>query len=96
MYDDSSFRSVDCESYIPLQKATMNVAGRVTICRDRGTRNRCDVGNPGEGTPTLGYGKAITVGRFRCLSQRSGMRCTVARSGKGFLINSKGVIRVRP
>jgi hypothetical protein len=96
MYDDSSFSSVDCQSFAPRlsQKVKMNRSGRLTICQDRGTRNRCNIGNPGEGTPTLGYGKQITVGRFRCLSLRSGMRCTVIQSGKGFLINSAGVRRV--
>lgn len=96
MYDDSGFRSVDCQSYAPKlsQTVKLNLSGRLTICQDRGTRNRCNIGNPGEGTPTLGYGKQVAVGRFRCLSLRSGMRCTVIRSGKGFLINSSGVRRV--
>jgi hypothetical protein len=96
MYDDSGFRSVDCQSYaLKLsQTVKLNLSGRLTICQDRGTRNRCNIGNPGEGTPTLSYGKQLTVGRFRCLSLRSGMRCTVIRSGKGFLINSSGVRRV--
>jgi hypothetical protein len=98
MYDDSSFRSVDCQSYSPSlsQKVKMDAGGRLTICRDRGTQNRCNIGNAGEGTPTLGYGKQITVGRFRCQSLRSGMRCTVVRSGKGFLISRSGVRRVGP
>jgi hypothetical protein len=96
MSDNSTFRGVDCASYKPPQKATMDVAGRVTICRDRGTRNRCNIGNPGEGTPTLGYGRQITVGRFRCLSRQSGVRCTLIRSGTGFLINRAGVRRVGP
>jgi hypothetical protein len=98
MSDDSSFRSVDCQSFAPTlsQTVKMNRSGRLAICQDRGTHNRCNIGNPGEGTPTLGYGKRITVGRFRCLSLRSGMRCTVIQSGKGFLINSSGVTRVGP
>jgi hypothetical protein len=98
MYDDSGFRSVDCQSYAPKlsQTVKLNLSGRLAICQDRGTHNRCNIGNPGEGTPTLGYGKRITVGRFRCLSLRSGMRCTVIQSGKGFLINSSGVTRVGP
>ena len=94
MNDGSTYRSVECASYEPMQKATLFASGRVTVCRDRGTRNRCNIGNPGEGTPTLAYGRQITVGRFRCLSRRTGMRCTVIRSGKGFLINRAGVKRV--
>ena len=97
MYDDSSFHSVDCESYIPPQKVTMDIGGRLTICRDRTPNNNdCNIGNPGEGTPTLGYGKQITVGRFLCESQQIGVKCTVLRSGRGFLINRHGVSQVGP
>jgi hypothetical protein len=98
MFDDSSYRYVNCQSYDAKlsQTVKLNRSGRLAICQDRGTRNRCNIGNPGEGTPTLSYGKQITVGRFRCLSLRSGMRCTVIRSGKGFLISRAGVRRVGP
>jgi hypothetical protein len=96
MSDNSVSRGADCYSYVPPQKAVLSPAGRVTICRDRGSRNRCNIGNPGEGTPTLRYGRQITVGRFRCRSQISGVRCTVIQSGKGFLINRAGVKRVGP
>jgi hypothetical protein len=96
MSDNSMFRGADCYSYVPPQKAVLNAAGRVTICRDRGSRNRCNIGNPGEGTPKLRYGRQITVGRFRCRSRISGVRCTVIRSGRGFLINRSGVSRVGP
>jgi hypothetical protein len=96
MYDDSTYRFVECASYNPMQKATLKVSGRVTICRDRGSRNRCNIGNPGEGTTTLRYGRQITVGRFRCLSRRSGVRCTVISLGKGFLINRDAIKRVGP
>jgi hypothetical protein len=96
MSDNSVLRGVDCYSYVPPQKAVLSPAGRVTICRDRGNRNRCNIGNPGEGTPTLRYGRQITVGRFRCRSRISGVRCTVIRSGKGFLISRSGVRRVGP
>ena len=94
MYDDSTYRFVECASYKPMQKATLRVSGRVAVCRDRGTRNRCNIGNPGEGTPSLAYGRQATVGRFRCRSQKSGMRCFVIQTGKGFLLNRSGVSRV--
>jgi hypothetical protein len=77
-------------------KVTMASTGRLTICRNRGLTNRCNIGNPGEGTPTLRYGRHVTVGRFRCESLRAGVKCTVIRSGKGFLFNSRGVRRVGP
>jgi trimeric autotransporter adhesin len=47
----------------------------------------------GRSTP---YGTQVTVGRFRCQSLHSGIKCTVIQSGKGFLINSAGITRVGP
>ena len=108
MSDDPGFSNtalpsgvgVYCQSANPQsnpQKAhtvRMGLSGRLAICRNRSLENRCNIGNFGEGTPTLGYGKQITVGRFRCRSLRTGVECTVIRSGKGFLFNSKGVSRV--
>ena len=94
MSDDHTYRLVDCASYKPPQRAALKPSGRVTICRDRGTSNRCNIGNPGEGTPTLAYGRQATVGRFRCRSLRSGVRCFVISTKKGFLISRSGVKRV--
>jgi hypothetical protein len=91
MGDDGRTGLVECWTFRPPQKATLNPGGRLTICR--GSAARCKLANIGEG-PTLAYGRQTTVGRFRCLSLRSGMRCTVIRSGKGFLINRDGVHRV--
>lgn len=36
--------------------------------------------------PALPYGSAITKGRFRCLSEESGMRCVNRRNGHGFFL----------
>ena len=83
---------VYCQGFKPPHNVRMSLDGRLKICR--GTR--CSIGNPAANTPTLGYGKQITVGRFRCRSQRSGITCRVIRSGKGFLIDSKAVRRVGP
>jgi hypothetical protein len=69
----------------------MGAAGRLTLCR-----NRCPIGSLGEGVRSLGFGKQATVGRFRCQSLRTGVKCIVIRSGKGFLISSKGVHPVAP
>ena len=70
----------------------MGLSGRLKIC----SGPRCPIGNPGERTPTLRFGKQMTVGRFRCLSLRSGVKCTVISSGRGFLFSSAGVARVAP
>jgi hypothetical protein len=39
------------------------------------------------GTRVLAYGDRERVGRFRCLSRRSGMRCVNHRNDHGFLIS---------
>jgi hypothetical protein len=92
MHDDSDYRSVFCQSWKSPQRVELHVNGTLKICQGR----RCIPGVCGcrEEAPTLGYGKQGTVGRFRCVSLQSGMRCTVIRSGKGFLINSTSVHRV--
>jgi hypothetical protein len=82
---------VSCQSRMLPRSVSMGLAGRLTICRGA----RC-LGDVGENIPTLGYSKQITVGRFRCLSLRTGIRCTVIQSRKGFLINRDGVRRVGP
>ena len=75
--------------------ATMDVSGRLKVCRASAGSTRC-LGNVGEGAFVLGYGKSVTVGRFRCFSLRTGMKCIVISSGRGFLINRSGVSRVVP
>jgi len=80
---------VYCQSVKAPKNVRMGLDGRLKICR--GTQ--C-LGNPAENTPALGYGRKIIIGRFGCLSQRAGVKCTVTRSGKGFLIDSKRVRRV--
>jgi hypothetical protein len=83
--------SVYCQSVKLPHSVRLALDGRLTICRG----SHC-LGNPAENAPTLVYGRQITVGRFRCLSQRVGVRCAVIQSGKGFLINRDGVTPVRP
>jgi sugar lactone lactonase YvrE len=45
------------------------------------------LGLGGRATP---YGAQVTVGRFRCQSLRSGIKCTVTSTGKGFRFNING------
>lgn len=99
MFDQTGGRFVHCQSRTPPQTVRMDAAGRLTICRDRtpNVGNDCNLGDRGEGPiRPLAYGRQNTVGRFRCLSLEIGVRCTVVRSGKGFLINRAGVSRVVP
>ena len=73
--------SVECWTLRPPRKATLYPGGRLIICS--GSEARCKLANIGE-APTLSYGKQTTVGRFRCLSLPTGMRCTLIQSGTGF------------
>lgn len=91
--DSAQFGSeVFCQSVKPPHWARLQPNGSLKICRG-GLRCTSDFGE----SPTprkLGYGAQVTVGRFRCASLRSGMRCVVIRTRKGFLINAAGVTRV--
>jgi hypothetical protein len=92
MDDDGQKALVGCQTFNkpPQEMVTMGAEGRLKIRRIPASQCGCTP----DGPRTLGYGKQVTVGRFRCLSLRSGMRCTVIRSGKGFLISRAGVRRV--
>jgi hypothetical protein len=77
------------------QVADLQPDGAVTLCATRRlTSNACDLGNAGERTPMAGYGKRITVGPFRCQVLHAGVRCTVISTGKGFLIETKKMVRI--
>jgi hypothetical protein len=82
-----------CWERNPPQSVKMDPNGRLKSCHGR----RClGCGCWPDNMPTLRYGRQITAGRFRCLSQRIGASCTVIRTGRGFLINSSGIRRVGP
>ncbi|MDE3069397.1 MAG: hypothetical protein KGJ43_01575 [Acidobacteriota bacterium] len=86
-----------CESVRPGResKATVNARGRVAICVSPAVRrDRCNLGNAGVGTPTVGVGHTIALGRFRCAVGHAGVRCTVAASGRGFLFGPGRAVRV--
>jgi hypothetical protein len=85
---------VYCQSFDRPHSVKLTPSGRVTICRDHSTRTTHCLGDPGEHTPVLGYGRQKTLGRFRCRSRHDGIACTVMRSGKGFVINSARVRRI--
>jgi hypothetical protein len=71
-------------------KATLSADGSVVLCRvGSPTSNRCELGNAGEGSPTYGVGKTVSVGRFTCTVRAAGVRCVVRSSGKGFLLGPR-------
>jgi hypothetical protein len=77
-----------CETSQPPQSATLHRSGHVTRCYGVGC-----LSNAPDHTPTLAYGRKVTLGPLRCTSLRRGMRCAVVRSGHGFLISRSGIAR---
>jgi hypothetical protein len=77
---------VFCQSNRRPQTVRMAPNARLSICRGQ----RC-LGDPPENTPTLGYGRRVRVGRFRCTSAASGVRCVVVSSGRGFVIDRASI-----
>lgn len=82
--------SVYCQSYASRTSVTLSKNGALKVCR---RSNRC-IGDAPLGTGKLAYGRSRTLGRFRCTSRKDGIRCVIARSGKGFHIERVAVRRV--
>ena len=77
--------SVYCQTINPPRSVTMGRAGRFKICSGGTIRTTHCIGNPPMNTPTLAYGKEITVGPFRCRSEQAGVTCTVrSEPGRAF------------
>lgn len=77
-----------CHSQTHDLSAEIGTSGPATICT-----SAC-AGSPSPTSPTLPYGRALTVGRFRCESLHTGIRCTVTATGEGFLISGATGVRV--
>ena len=77
--------SIYCQTINPQRSATLNENGSVAVCNGVAC-----LGNPALNTPTLPYGTATGSGSYLCVSEVSGMTCTMA-GGKGFKISSAGV-----
>lgn len=79
-----------CSSFPPREgRATVDVDGDVVLCRvPKGVEGTCLVGNLGEGARTVQVGGRVNAGPFRCSVLRSGVKCVVRATGKGFLFSS--------
>jgi hypothetical protein len=77
-----------CQTGTPPRSVHMSDAGVLTNC----TGISC-LGNAAPGTATLDYGQAAGIGPFHCLSQSSGVTCTVP-SGRGFAISREAITPV--
>jgi hypothetical protein len=81
------------------EEALMHIAklqpdGKVVACSQHPIEGRCQEGNAGSPIPTYSAGKRIKVGRFACEVLEAGVQCTVAASGKGFLITPSEITPV--
>ena len=89
--------SAECQTTKPDQSASLAEDGTVTVCSathpNPAWAGQC-AGDPGEGTPTLAYGRQILVAPFRCISATEGITCALIQAdgpGKGFLISRSGI-----
>jgi hypothetical protein len=94
MADDGSFRGSWVYCWIggnphPARHVKLDINGRFSVS----ATTPIPLGLGGQSTP---YGGQVTAGRFRCQSLRSGIKCTVISTGKGFLFNINGASRVGP
>lgn len=72
----------------PPQSVTLNKDGTFKSC----TGVSCLGGDAAQGgIPTLAYGKTMTLGQFKCLSEESGGVSCTAAGGRGFTISRSGI-----
>ncbi len=86
--DNGKTGGVYCLMRQPPSRVSMDSRGRLNVCRGSTCLGNFD---ENEKFNVLPYGRSITVGRFRCRSQTTGLTCIVAATGKGFLIARAGV-----
>lgn len=56
-----------------------------------GLGKTCDT-YTGAGLPALGYGQPAVLGPYTCMVDASSVTCTAVPSGRGFTINSAGIV----
>jgi hypothetical protein len=78
-----------CETLQPGRSVTMAADGSLKVCDGTGC-----LGNPPDNATVLAYGHQSRLGPFTCTSRPTGVRCTVAGSGRGFVISRSGIARV--
>lgn len=79
-----------------VQVAKLQADGQVSSCTrlEAVGDDRCELGNVGDPIPTYSPGKRVRVGAFICAVLETGVECTVAATGKGFLITPSAVTPV--
>jgi hypothetical protein len=67
----------------------MRADGVLHVCRGA----RCMSNSPMD-VRVLDYGTSVSVGPFRCIAKRAGMRCIVTRLGHGFFLSRTSLTRI--
>ena len=75
-----------CQTWKPPRSVELHADGGLKRC----SGVRC-LGNGPTNATTLGHGRSLAVGSFRCTSRTSGMRCVVRSTGHGFLLSRAGI-----
>jgi hypothetical protein len=78
-----------CQTFAPARSVTLSANGAMKTCAGV----RC-LGNPPEHAEPLAYGRSVVLGPFRCTSLRTGMRCVVSKTARGFLISRSRIWHV--
>jgi hypothetical protein len=78
-----------CQTFRPPRSVSLRRTGTFTSCRGTGC-----LGDGPEDAFTLGYGRSVRVGGFRCTSRTNGITCIVRASGRGFRIARQGLVRI--
>jgi hypothetical protein len=77
-----------------VQVAMVFPSGSVTSCQQSLDDPSCFSGDLGERVPTIASGQEVTIGPYRCAVSDTGVQCTVAASGKGFMITLQQITGV--
>jgi hypothetical protein len=76
------------------QVASLLPDGSLTSCTEHRSGPSCAEGDFGDEIPALGPGEQLTIGPFGCTVLATGVQCTVAASGKGFVISPQQIVTV--
>ena len=77
-----------------MQVAKLRRNGALTKCTQHAAEPVCFQGDFGEGIPSFRPGRHVRVGPFACTVLKTGVRCTVAATGRGFRISPTAVVPV--
>ena len=93
--DEQTEHDAWCGTMTPSRLVTLKSNGEVTMCNSAAPAGCLQIWHAS--APVLGYAQQTELNGFRCVSEQTGITCTVSggsNNGKGFRINSAGITRV--